>query len=67
MRRLHGRVSALEATIAGGCAACDERSRTIYVGEHAAPPACPGCGRRVEVEHFTIRIDRAEPCEDDAA
>ena len=67
MGSLSRRVSALEATIPSGCAACDERSRTIHVGESAGPTRCPGCGRPVEVERFTIRIDRAEPWEGDAA
>ena len=67
MRRLHGRVSALEATIPRGCGACDARSRTIHVGEHPTPAACPDCGRPIEADYFTIRIDRAGPREGDAA
>ena len=67
MRNLSDRVSALEATISSECVACDERSRTIHVGEDSGPAACPDCGRPIEVEHFTIRIDRAEPWEGDAA
>ena len=61
MGNLSDRVSALEAMIPSGCAACDERSRTIHVGEHTGPTVCPGCGRPVEVERFTIHIARAEP------
>ena len=67
LKGLTRRLEQLEATIPNGCGACDKRSRTTYVGDHAAPARCPGCGRPVEVERFTIRIDRAEPWEGDAA
>ena len=67
MGELSRRVRRLESTIASGCLACDERSRTIYVGECAVPATCSDCGRPIEVERFTIRIDRAEPWEGDAA
>ena len=61
MGSLNGRVSALEAMIPSGCAACDERARTFYFGESSGPATCPDCGRPVEAEYFTIRIDKAEP------
>ena len=67
MGELSRRVGRLEATIPNGCVACDERSRTIHVGERAVTATCPDCGRPIEVERFTIRIDRAEPWGDDAA
>ena len=67
MGELSRRVGRLEATIPDGCVACDERSRTIHVGEHAVSPTYPDCGRPIELKRFTIRIDRAEPWEDDAA
>ena len=67
MSKLNGRIRRLEATIPGGCPACDARSRTIYLGEDTAPATCPECGRPIEAWRFTIRIDRAEPREGDAA
>ena len=67
MGELSRRVGRLEATIPNGCAACHERSRTIHFDESAVSATCPGCGRPIEVERFTIRIDRAEPWEGDAA
>ena len=67
MGELSRRVGRLEATIPNGCVRCHERSRTIHVGEYTGPATCPDCGRPIAVERFTIRIDRAEPWEDDAA
>ena len=67
MGELSRRVGRVEATIPHGCVACHERSRTIHVGEHNVPATCPDCGRLIAVECFTIRIDRAEPWQDDAA
>lgn len=67
MGELSRRVGRLEATIPNGCVACTERSRTFHFAEDPVPAACPECGRPIEVERFTIRIDRAEPWEDDAA
>ena len=67
LKRLARRLEYLEATIPNGCGACDKRSGMIHVGEHTVPATCPGCGQPIKVERFTIRIDRAEPWEDDAA
>ncbi len=56
MANLSDRVGRLEATIPSGCVACDERSRTIHVGEDSGPATCPGCGRPIDVERFTIQL-----------
>ena len=67
MSRLNGRVRRLEAAAPGGCAACDERARALSFAEDTPAGACPECGRPIEVERFTIRIDRAEPRQGDAS
>ena len=65
MGGLSKRLAALEA-IEPTCGTC--ASRPVFVfGEAPSPDVCPECSRPITADVFTIRIDRAEPREGDAA